>query len=248
MSHLFRMSRLGRIALSLAILALAGCGDAPQTRAQRLARETLLVDTHIDVPYRIVEDGEQDLSVRTASGHFDHPRARQGGLDAPFMSIYVPSSYQEKGGAKAFADELIDMVEGFAERWPEHFAMAYSAEDVRAQFAAGIVRSRWASRTARRSRRLDDLRHFYARGIRYVTLTHAENNQICDSSYADDRKWNGLSPFGDEVVREMNRLGIMVDVSHVSDAAFYQVLEVTAVPVIASHSSCRRFTPGWSAT
>jgi membrane dipeptidase len=241
--------------LSSLALGLASCGDAPDaanppatvptTRAETLTRETLLVDTHIDAPYRIVEDGDQDLSVRTASGHFDHPRARQGGLDAPFMAIYVPSSYQEKGGAKAFADGLIDMVEGFAERWPEHFAMAYSADDVERNFAAGLVSLPMGLENGAPIETLDDLRHFHARGIRYVTLVHAENNQICDSSYADDRRWNGLSPYGEEVVREMNQLGIMVDVSHVSDAAFRQVLDVTRVPVIASHSSCRHFTPEW---
>jgi len=140
---------------------------------------------------------------------------------------------------------LIDMVKGFAERWPEHFAMAYSAEDVERNFAAGLVSLPMGLENGAPIETLDDLRHFHARGIRYVTLVHAENNQICDSSYADDRKWNGLSPYGEEVVREMNRLGIMVDVSHVSDAAFRQVLEVTEVPVIASHSSCRHFTPGF---
>ena len=255
MACCFRIPGSGWIAILITPFGLAGCSDAPETsppsvadpatRAQMLTQETLLVDTHVDTPYRLVEDGKQDLSARTASGHFDYPRARQGGLDAPFMSIYVPPAYQEKGGATEFADALIDMVEGFAEQWPEQFAMAYSTEDVERNFAAGVVSLPMGLENAAPIETLDDLRHFYARGIRYITLVHGENNQICDSSYADDRKWNGLSPYGEEVVREMNRLGIMVDVSHVSDAAFYQVLEVTAVPVIASHSSCRRFTPDW---
>lgn len=251
----FRIPGWSWIAILLALFGLAGCSDEPEmplssamdpaARAQLLTQETLLVDTHVDVPYRIVEDGEQDLSVRTPSGHFDYPRARKGGLDAPFMSIYVPSSYQEDGGAKEFADALIDMVEGFAERWPKQFALAHSTEDVERNFAAGVVSLPMGLENAAPVETLDDLHHFYARGIRYITLVHAENNQICDSSYAADRKWNGLSPYGEEVVREMNRLGIMVDVSHVSDAAFFRVLEVSAVPVIASHSSCRRFTPDW---
>jgi membrane dipeptidase len=92
---------------------------------------------------------------------------------------------------------------------------------------------------------LANLRYFYDRGIRYITLAHSENNHICDSSYADDREWNGLSEFGREVVAEMNRLGIMIDVSHVSDETFYQVMELSKAPVIASHSSCRAFTPEW---
>jgi membrane dipeptidase len=92
---------------------------------------------------------------------------------------------------------------------------------------------------------LDNIKYFYDRGIRYITLTHSKDNQICDSSYDSLHKWNGLSPFGAEVVREMNRVGIMVDISHVSDSAFYDVLAVTSEPVIASHSSCRHFTPGF---
>ncbi|MDL1877538.1 membrane dipeptidase, partial [Cytophagia bacterium CHB2] len=90
-----------------------------------------------------------------------------------------------------------------------------------------------------------NLKHFYDRGIRYITLTHGKSNHICDSSYDPNHQWNGLSPFGKEVVAEMNRLGIMVDISHVSDSAFYQVIRLTKAPVIASHSSCRSFTPGW---
>ena len=92
---------------------------------------------------------------------------------------------------------------------------------------------------------LANLQHFYDRGIRYITLTHAKDNQIADSSYEETRTWNGLSPFGAQVVAEMNRLGMMIDVSHITDEAFFQVLELSRAPVIASHSSCRHFTPGW---
>jgi membrane dipeptidase len=92
---------------------------------------------------------------------------------------------------------------------------------------------------------LQNLQHFYKRGIRYITLTHSKNNHICDSSYDKTRLWNGLSPFGEEVIREMNRLGIMIDVSHVSDSTFFQIMRLSTAPVIASHSSCRHFTPGW---
>jgi len=92
---------------------------------------------------------------------------------------------------------------------------------------------------------LENLRYFYSRGIRYITLTHSKNNHICDSSFDTERKWYGLSPFGKEVVAEMNRLGMMIDVSHVSDSTFYQVIRLSKAPVIASHSSCRFFTPGW---
>jgi len=216
-----------------------------QARARRLAQEILIVDTHVDVPYRLV-DGMEDISQRTEKGDFDYPRAREGGLDAPFMSIYVPARYQTSGGAKGVADELIDMVEKFAADWPDKFAVVASTAEVEAQFGQGkVLLPMGMENGAPVEGDLANLRHFYDRGIRYVTLTHSENNQICDSSYATERKWNGLSPFGREVVAEMNRLGIMIDVSHVSDDAFHQVIELTKAPVIASHSSCRAFTPGW---
>jgi membrane dipeptidase len=92
---------------------------------------------------------------------------------------------------------------------------------------------------------LANVAHFHRRGIRYITLAHSKYNQICDSSYHKERRWNGLSPFGREVVREMNRVGIMIDVSHLTDATVRQVTALTSAPVIASHSSCRKFTPGW---
>lgn len=216
----------------------------PAGRAARLAREILLVDTHLDVPHRLMEEME-DISVAT-DGDFDYPKARAGGLDAPFMSIYVPASYQEAGGARAYADRLIDLVEGFATRWPGKFAIARSPAEVRAIVDEGRVALPMGMENgAPLEGDPENLRHFFERGIRYITLTHSANNAIADSSYARERRWHGLSPFGREAVAEMNRLGIMVDVSHVSDEAFWQVLEVSRAPVIASHSSCRHFTPGF---
>jgi len=222
--------------------------DPLRQRAEELARELLIVDTHVDVPYRLEEEW-QDVSVRTAEGDFDYPRAIAGGLDAPFMSIYVPASFQETGGAREKADELIDMVEELAAANPSKFAIARSPAEVEAIFAeeGKIALPLGMENGAPVGDDLEGVRHFFDRGIRYVTLTHSKNNQICDSSYEDpdERRWNGLSPFGREVVAEMNRLGMLVDVSHVSDDAFYQVMEVSKAPAIASHSSCRHFTPGF---
>ncbi len=247
------MRALGPLMSTALLLTVAACATPPPEapaaetvaeRAERLTRDLLLVDTHIDVPYRLGEAME-DISQPTESGDFDYPRAVAGGLDAPFMSIYVPSS-KENDGAFAFAEELIDMVAGFEARWPDKFAVARSVGEVRAHFAAGVMSLPMGMENgAPIEGDLAYLSHFYERGIRYITLTHAENNHICDSSYATEKTWNGLSPFGREVVAEMNRLGIMIDVSHVSDEAFFQVLEVTAAPVIASHSSLRHFTPGF---
>ena len=245
---------------TLGLALLAGCesqapapavsetAEAPaetlRERAERLARETLIVDTHVDAPYRLFAEME-DISMRTEKGDFDYPRAKAGGLDAPFMSIYVPADY-ESGGAKEHAEKLIDMVEKFAADWPDKFAVAHSRADVEAAFAAGkIALPMGMENGAPIEGDLDNLRYFAERGIRYITLTHAKNNHICDSSYETEKKWGGLSPFGREVVAEMNRLGVMIDVSHVSDAAFYDVMELSQAPVIASHSSCRKFTPGF---
>ncbi|MFN0159204.1 MAG: dipeptidase [Bacteroidota bacterium] len=213
-------------------------------RANALAQEIIIIDTHVDIPYRL-SDKMEDISVRTSGGDFDYVRAKAGGLSAPFMSIYVPSSY-EQDGAKSFADSLIAMVNGFATQWPDKFTMAYSVDDVRDQFKRGVISLPMGMENgAPLEGKLENIRYFYDRGIRYITLTHSKNNHICDSSYDTERMWDGLSPFGKKVIEEMNRVGIMVDVSHVSDSTFYQVMRITKAPVIASHSSCRHFTPGW---
>lgn len=229
------------------LAASLGCRAAPLSpeEAAALAHRMILLDTHIDVPYRLEEEWE-DVSGPTEHGDFDSPRAREGGLDAAFFSIYIPASLQEEGGARALADRLIDGVEDLARRAPEKFAMASSSEDVRRNFAAGRFSLLLGMENgAGIEGDLANLEHFRDRGVRYITLTHSRDNRICDSSYDESHTWGGLSPFGREVVAAMNRLGIMVDVSHVSDQALWQVLEITRAPVIASHSSCRAFTPGF---
>lgn len=247
-----------RLALPLAALTvlagLSGCASHvccapsavdPTARAVALTHDALVIDTHIDVPYRLRESPE-DVSGRTASGDFDHPRAVEGGLDVAFMSIYVPASYQETGGARALADSLIDMVEGIAERAPDRFAVVRSVGDVERRREPGrVLLALGIENGAALEGDLDALRPFRDRGVRYVTLTHGRDNDISDSSYDTARTHGGLSAFGREVVREMNRLGVMVDVSHVSDDAFFDVIETTTAPVIASHSSARAFTPGF---
>ncbi len=213
-----------------------------QARAETLAHELLIVDTHVDVPYRLEEEWE-DVSERTAKGDFDYPRAVAGGLDAPFMSIYVPAEF-EGNGAKAVADRLIDMVETIAGDHPDQFAIATSPAEVREVKATGrIALPMGMENGAPVEGDLANLKHFHDRGVRYITLTHSKVNHISDSSFDEERRWGGLSEFGREVVAEMNRLGIMVDVSHVSDDAFWDVMEIAQAPAIASHSSARHFTP-----
>ncbi|RMF58144.1 MAG: membrane dipeptidase [Calditrichaeota bacterium] len=249
---------IGLFAISLVILfMLVNCTKSGEekaeamtteealTEARKLAREFILTDGHIDVPYRLREFME-DISVATKVGDFDYPRAKEGGLNVPFMSIYIPAKYQEKGGGKAVADSLIDLVVGFTQKYPAKFALATSVADVLEQFKRGVISLAMGMENgAGIEDDLKNLEYFYQRGIRYITLTHSKNNLICDSSYDKERRWNGLSPFGEKVVQEMNRLGIMVDISHVSDSTFYDVLRISKAPVIASHSSCRYFTPEW---
>lgn len=216
-----------------------------RAEAMRLAQETLTVDTHIDLPYRLQEKPD-DVTVRTEDGHFDLVRAREGGLDAAFMSIYVPASLQETGGGRKLADELIDIVEGLSTQAPDSFAIARSVHEVRSLFAEGIFALPMGIENgAAIEDDLSAVQHFYDRGVRYITLSHSEPNLICDSSYSTDRPLGGLSPFGREVVAEMNRLGIMVDISHVTDDTFFQAIELSKAPMIASHSCCRHFTPGF---
>ncbi len=250
------MNRTLEILMAAAAVGALACGgaaepvvdEAPDTStvAARLAAEAIVVDTHIDVPYRLVEEME-DITQATEKGDFDYPRAVAGGLDAAFMSIYIPARHQETGDAKQVAEELIDMVEGFEREAPEKFAVARSVADLRENKAAGLISLPMGMENGAPIETLEDVAHFAERGIRYVTLTHSKDNQLGDSSYVppEERTWHGLSPFGREVVAEMNRQGVMIDVSHVSDDTFWQVMELTSAPVIASHSSCRYFTPGW---
>lgn len=231
------------LVLSLAA-ALSACQSTHSKRtAAQIAQQTIIVDGHIDVPYR-VKDEWVDVTVATEDGDFDYPRAKAGGLNAPFMSIYVPASLDNSPGSTQLAHELIDSVEAIVARAPDKFAIATSVEDVETQFKAGLISLPMGMENGSPIQGdLNNLKLFHQRGIRYITLAHSQSNHISDSSYDLRRQWKGLSPFGKTLVTEMNNIGVMIDISHVSDAAFYQVLELTKVPVIASHSSLRRFTP-----
>jgi len=232
----------------LLLVMTAACGPDEGERldlARELARRIIIVDTHIDTPYRLLEKNE-DISERTESGDFDYPRAVEGGLDVAFMSIFTSPSEEEEGTAKRTANALIDSLERFTEEHPDKFFLATSVQEVTDLTGQGrIALALGMENGAPIEGSLRNLRHFHERGIRYITLAHSKANHIADSSYDEKRRWNGLSPFGRELVVEMNRLGVMVDISHVSDEAFYEVMEISTAPVIASHSACRHFTPGF---
>ncbi|PZX60117.1 membrane dipeptidase [Algoriphagus ratkowskyi] len=221
--------------------------------AKKIAHETIMVDGHVDLPYRMKVGGFTiqreilDVSVRTDGGDFDFPRTKEGGLDAPFMSIYIPAGLQSiPGASKALADSLIMMTERLTTTFPDKFAMAYSPADIEANFEKGIISLPLGMENG--SGLEDDIanvEYFYKRGIRYITLTHGTDNLIGDASYDTTSTYGGLSEFGEQVVTEMNRVGIMVDLSHVSDNTFRDALSVSKAPIIASHSSVRKFTPGF---
>lgn len=244
-----------RLTLFFVLIGLSSTSWAQQAtqqqlrKANKLAHKYIITDGHVDLPYRLrvqnfrLEREYLGIPIETKKGDFDYVRAKKGGLDAPFMSIYIPSSYED-AGAKLLADSLIDMVEGIVEMHPDKFALAGSPSEVEANTKKGKISLPMGMENgAPIEGELSNVQYFYDRGIRYITLTHSKDNHICDSSYDTTGTWNGLSPFGKEVVEEMNKVGIMVDISHVSDRTFWQVMELTKAPCIASHSSCRVFTP-----
>ena len=225
--------------------------DELRTYADELAHKYIIADGHVDLPYRLgtrffrMYKELIGIPIESKEGDFDYVRAKKGGLDAPFMSIYIPAAYQKSGGAKIYADSLISMIDSISNAHPDKFQIATSPDQVEANFAKGIISLPMGMENGAPILKLSDVQYYYDKGIRYVTLTHSKDNQICDSSYDTTGTHGGLSKYGRQVVAEMNKVGIMVDISHVSDKAFYQVMEITKAPVIASHSSCRKFTPDW---
>jgi membrane dipeptidase len=222
-------------------------GDKNEAELRQLAKdlseELIIVDTHVDLPLHLNRNW-RDVTEIIPGLNMDYPKAVKGGLNAPFLSVWIASKYHEEG-AKEEADKLIGIVERLVEENPDKFAPAVSVQDLLDHKEKNLISLPMGLENGAPIKNLSDLEYYYNKGIRYVTLTHGKINHICDSSYDKERKWNGLSPFGKELIKEMNKIGMIIDVSHVTDETFYQVIELTDVPVIASHSSCRYFTPGW---
>ncbi|OAV43277.1 dipeptidase [Lewinella sp. 4G2] len=224
-----------------------------RAHAEELVQQFLITDGHVDLPYRLkVKNFKLDkeflgIPIETDAGDFDYKRAVKGGLDAPFMSIYIPSGLQEEPGeSPKLADSLITMVKGIAAAHPDNFRITTTPEEMVQNFKNGIMSLPMGMENGSPIEdQLSRVEEYRNKGISYITLTHAKDNLICDSSYDTTATHGGLSDFGREVVAEMNRVGIMVDISHVSDSTFWQVVEMTDVPMIASHSSARHFTPGF---
>ena len=242
------------LAASLALLPIGCDRETAQQEANRLARQMLIVDTHIDAPYRHYRN-PADLGGDAPDREFDYPRARRGGLDVAFMSIYTPAAAADAGESRALAERLIDELEALASAQPERFALATCTDDVAALRGSGRVAlalglengSPLAETTtaAEPATAAASVAHFARRGIRYMTLTHSADNAYADSSYDIRGRWQGLSPAGRALVATLNDHGVMIDISHLSDAAAWQAIELSEAPVIASHSSLRHFVPGF---
>jgi len=209
----------------------------------RVHRSAILIDTHNDVPLRTVTGF--DIGSRNERGHTDMARLKQGGVGAVFFAVYVAPSYAKSGGAARHALEVIDSVRrDIVDRYPNEFVLASTADGIEQAHGQGKIA---ALMGVEGGHAIEDslrvLRTFYDLGARYMTLTHANTNNWADSSGDINRPGvehhNGLTKLGREVVAEMNRLGMIVDISHVSDKTFRDVLETSTAPVFASHSNCR---------
>jgi membrane dipeptidase len=211
--------------------------DDIAARARKLHFASIVVDTHDDTTQRFL-DGDFDLGTRSATGSIDIPRMKEGGLGAIFFSIWIPSKITGPEAVKHAVDQ-IDAVREQVRRHPQEIVLVTTAAEVREARKQGKIAALMGVEGGHMiASDLGVLRSYAALGVRYMTLTHSGNDEWADSS-TDTAAHNGLTDFGKDVVREMNRLGMMVDISHVSDKTFYDALAVSKAPLIASHSSCR---------
>ena len=241
-----------KLVILMIFVALNGYGCTPQKslseRTAQIHDEVLTVDTHIDWPIQQFLNPDFNPSVRHAPGEFgsgqwDLIRMQEGGLDAVFMSIFTPQRERTEEGhtrAKEIALKQIESTKKMIADNPDTAAIALTPEDAyrlekegkRAIFL-GMENGYPIAKDLR------NVKLFFDLGVRYITITHSKNNELGDSSTDEQQEWGGLSPLGKEVVKEMNRLGMMVDISHVHDETFWDIIKLTKAPVIASHSSAR---------
>jgi len=226
------------ILLSGTILVATVPGDDIAARAKKLHFSAIVLDTHDDTPQRMLFEPAYDIGKRDAKGHIDIPRMREGGLDGIFFSIYAPTSLTGPAVVKRSLD-LIDAVREAVRKYPNDLMLATTAEDVRRAHRQGKIAALMGMEGGHMiDGDLRALRMYAALGVRYLTLAHSKGTGWAGSS-GDVGKNDGLTDFGKDVVRELNRLGVMVDISHASDQTFYDALETSRAPLVASHSSCR---------
>ena len=219
------------------MIALSSSAQSISERARKLHFSSIVVDTHDDTTQRLL-DPHFDIGVRHSDGSIDIPRMKEGGLGAIFFSIWMPGKITGADAVKRALDQ-IDAVRQMVAAHPKDMEFATTAEEVRAARKQGKIAVLMGVEGGHMiASDLGVLRMYAALGVRYMTLTHSVNDEWADSS-TDKPAHNGLTDFGKDVVREMNRLGVIVDISHVSDKTFYDALAVSKAPLIASHSSCR---------
>jgi len=236
------MKRTALVTTVILSLALTGTlvaqkSDEIAQRANKIHFSSLVLDTHIDVTPKLQQQG-WNIAEEHTTGHIDLPRMKKGGLNGLFFSIYMSGRVT---GPKAVNDavERIAAVHKLTDAMPDKFALCLTADDIRKAHKEGKVAALMGMEGGHMINNSLPILRMYARlGIRYLTLTHSVNTDWADSS-GDEPKHNGLTDFGKDVVRELNRLGVLVDVSHVADKTFRDALAVSRAPMIASHSSCR---------
>lgn len=238
---------LGCVAL-LAVAALAVADEASDSARDQLADEIhqsgLLFDGHNDLPWQIrkLAGGsfdQMDIAQPQPKLHTDIPKLKRSGLKAQFWSVYVSADTMQTGDSLLRTLEQIELVHEMLRRYPETFTLAKSADDIEPIARSGKIASMLGVEGGySMDGELSNLKRFHDRGVRYMTLTHSKTIDWADSC-GDKPRSGGLSPFGEEVVREMNRLGMLVDLSHVSDETMDDALRVTKAPVVFSHSSVR---------
>jgi membrane dipeptidase len=243
------MRRFGPALVTAMLVFLQASGQnrgISDAEVMRVHRSALLIDTHNDVPSRTVEGF--DIGSRTGSGHTDIARLKEGGVGAQFFAVYVAASYVTGNRSANRTLQMIDTVRhDIVDRYPNDFMLAVSARDIEEAHRRGKIA---ALMGIEGGHAIEDnirlLRDYYDLGIRYMTLTHSNTNNWADSSgdVSDPniKHHNGLTEFGKDIIREMNRLGMMVDISHVADKTFWDALEVSKAPIFASHSSSRALT------
>jgi len=212
--------------------------------AQNICDANIIIDSHIDWPEWVFNIPE-DISKQTLKGDFDLVRAKKGGLNAALSVIYINSDESVEKG-RIMVDSLYKLISHYAKIYPDKFALARNPDDVIRNFKNNLFSLPVCLENG--SPLGDDLgylKYLKDKGIVYLTLNHDKANQISDSNFDPDRRWGGLSPFGREVIKELNRLGIIIDISHSTDSTVFQTLRYSKAPVIASHSSCRYFIPGF---
>jgi membrane dipeptidase len=223
--------------LGATAMLVSAQSDSISDKAKKLHFSSIVIDTHDDTTQRLL-DPHFDISVPSTDGNIDIPRMRDGGLSAIFFSIWIDGKILGPDAVKLALDQ-IDAVREAVRKHPDSLLLAASADDIReAKKQHKIAALMGVEGGHMMGDDLSVLRTFAALGVRYMTLTHMVNNEWADSSTAQPEH-NGLTDFGKDVVREMNRLGMIVDISHVSDKTFYDALAVSKAPMIASHSSCR---------